>query len=161
MPAINKEKLIIMPINKFTWLSKSAIDIMKISKLIAPATFLSIGLSLGNVVIAGQKQKLPFIGTRYFNFMGGTGTNQAITIDKNGKTTISKNFHGTFHGTVSTGVVYQGKFSNPITINDRGIIIYKYLFKENKIYILDKDGKIEKDCRREGEICEAGLSKDD
>ncbi len=145
-----------MPTNKFTWLSRYAIDIMKISKLIASATLLSIGLLSGNGVLAGQKQKLPFIGTRYFNFMGGTGTNQSITIDKNGKTTISKFFHGTFHGTGSTGVVYQGKFSNPITINYYGDI-YKYLFKDNNIYILDKDGKIEKDCRREGEICEAGL----
>ncbi len=38
---------------------------MKISNLIASATILSIGLLFSSSVIAGDKQKLPFVGTYY------------------------------------------------------------------------------------------------
>jgi hypothetical protein len=125
---------------------------MKIIKLIASVTLILIDISFGNTVIAGEKQKLPFTGTKWFNLYGGTGTGQSITIEKNGRTVIK------VHGTVSTGVIYKGRFSNPITINDEGTI-YKYLFKNKKIYELDQNGQIKKGCRREGEVCEAELSK--
>jgi hypothetical protein len=118
---------------------------MKITKLIASTALLSFGLLSGNGVIAGQKQKLPFVGTRYFNFMGGTGTVESITIEKNGTVTLK------IHGTVSTEVYYTGKFSNPV---DGGLLL-----KGNKVYRLDNNGQIIKGCRREGEICEAELSK--
>lgn len=35
---------------------------------------LSISLLVGSIVTARKKQKLPFVGTKYFNFIGGTGT---------------------------------------------------------------------------------------
>jgi hypothetical protein len=98
-----------------------------------------------NNYVAREKQKLPFIGTRYFNFMGGTGTVESITIDKNGKVTLK------VHGTVSTEVYYTGKFSNPV-----GDLL---LLNGNKVYRLDDKGQIIKGCRREGEVCEAELSK--
>jgi hypothetical protein len=140
-----------MLINKFTWLSRSAVDITKTSKFIASAILLSISLSFGNGVIAGQKHKFPFIGTRYFNFMGGTGTNESITIEKNGTTTLKYVGHlsGRFGDPV---ILYKGKFSNPIKLKDGKA----YLLKGNKIYLL-KNGQIQKGCRREDEVCEAEL----
>jgi hypothetical protein len=156
--AINQEKSNIMPTNKFTWLSRSAIDIMKISKLIASATLLSIGLLFSSSVIAGDKQKLPFVGTRSFNFLGGTATGLNITIEKNGNTTISYDYKTA--GKRISGVSYKGKFSNPIDLKDGSGILgqtCRYLFKNNKVYAISADGKIIKGCRGEGTICESAL----
>jgi hypothetical protein len=84
--------------------------------------------------------KLPFIGTRAFNFLGGSGTGQTITIEANGNTTIK------LHGTASSSVLYSGKFSNPIM----GLLI-----KGNKIYRLGSDGQ---SCNpQEGLPCETSL----
>jgi hypothetical protein len=129
----------------------TAIYNMKVTKIVASAALLSIGLLSSNGVIAGQK--LPFVGTRYFNFMGGTGTNESITIEKNGTITLKYVDH--FSGRHGDPVVlYKGKFSNPIKLKDGT----GYLLKGNKIYLLE-NGKIEKGCITEGEVCEAELSK--
>ena len=48
-----------------------------------------------------KAQKLPFVGTRYFNFAGGMGTEESITITKKGNVTIK------IYGKSSTGVLYK------------------------------------------------------
>ncbi len=125
---------------------------MRIIKVIASATLLSIGFLSGNGVIAGQKQKLPFVGTRSFNFMGGNYTNESITIEKDG--TVILKALGNFRG--SGSVMYRGKFSNPIRFVDGVQKIY--LLKGNKIYRLLKNGQIEKGCWPSAHpLCEAEL----
>jgi hypothetical protein len=122
---------------------------MKIIKLIALSALISVEVLAGNVVFA--KEKLPFIGMRWFNIYGGSGTGQSITIEKNGRTTIR------VHGTVSTGIMYEGKFSNPIAINEGGEI-HKYLLRNNKIYGLGKNGVILRGCwPSKSPLCESEL----
>ncbi len=83
--------------------------------------------------------KLPFVGTRYFNFDGGTGTERSMTIAKNGQTTIK------LHGLYSIETIYQGKYQNPLLIKDVGGSYY-YQIKGDKIYMLNKDKKLEHGC---------------
>lgn len=90
---------------------------------------------------------LPFVGTRYFNFLGGTGTGHTITIEENGTMTVEIN------GTIESSVLYQGEFSNPIFL-DNGLGL---LLSSGQIYQLSADGKISEGCKREGTICEADL----
>jgi hypothetical protein len=97
--------------------------------------------------IATAQQRLPFIGTRYFNFMGGSGTGQSITIEKDGTFTMK------FYGKVKTSVTNRGKFSNPLILDDGS----KYLLKDNKIYSITPNGQIRKGCRGEGILCESTL----
>lgn len=93
------------------------------------------------------KQNLPFVGTRFFNFLGGNGTGQSITIQADGTTIIK------IHGTVSSSVEYSGKFSNPIILPDgRGLLL-----KGDRIYSLSANGQIARGCRGEGTLCESGL----
>ena len=92
-------------------------------------------------------QNLPFVGTRFFNFLGGSGTGQSITIQADG-TTIVK-----LHGTVSSSVQYSGKFSNPIRLEDG----FGLILKDDKIYSLSPNGQIGKGCKGEGSICESDL----
>ncbi|MDO4251201.1 MAG: hypothetical protein Q4C68_06795 [Moraxella sp.] len=83
--------------------------------------------------------KLPFVGIRYFNFDGGTGTERSITITKNGQATIK------LHGMYSIDTIYQGKYQNPLLIKDDGSSYY-YQIKGDKIYMLNKDKKLEHGC---------------
>ncbi|HIK33137.1 MAG TPA: hypothetical protein IGS17_17030 [Oscillatoriales cyanobacterium M59_W2019_021] len=94
-----------------------------------------------------QGPVLPFIGTRAFNFLGGTGTGHTITIAEDGRTTIE------IHGTAGSTVIYQGAFSNPLSV-ESGLGL---LLKDDKIYQLSPDGEIATDCKGEGTICEAEL----
>ncbi len=112
-----------------------------IALLLLTITFVS------NMVIA--QEKLPFLGTRSFNFDGGSGTGHSITIKKDGSTTVK------IHGTVSTLVLYKGKFANPILLKDGT----GWLLKGNKIYALTS-GKIDNDCMGDGKPCESELFKE-
>lgn len=94
-------------------------------------------------------QNLPFVGTRFFNFLGANGTGQSITIQADG-TTIVKS-----HGTVSSSVQYLGKFSNRIRLEDGFGLILNYDY--DKIYSLSPNGKIGKGCKGEGTLCESNL----
>ena len=94
-----------------------------------------------------EKAKLPFVGTKFFNFLGGSGTGQSITIKKDGATIVKT------HGVFNSSVVYKGKFSNPIIFKDR----FGLLLKDNKIYSLSPDGQIGKGCKGEGTLCESSL----
>ncbi|MFB2983667.1 hypothetical protein [Microseira sp. BLCC-F43] len=92
-------------------------------------------------------QNLPFVGTRFFNFIGGNGTGQSITIQADGTTIIKS------HGTVSSSVEYRGKFSNRIRLeNGFGLIL-----NDDKIYSLSPNGQIGKGCKGEGTLCESDL----
>ncbi|CAN1213242.1 hypothetical protein TUMEXPCC7403_23755 [Tumidithrix helvetica PCC 7403] len=93
------------------------------------------------------RETLPFIGTRWFNFLGGNGTGQSITIASNGATTIK------FHGTMSSSVLYKGYFSNPIILNDGS----KLLIEGSKIYNLGLNEHSAKDCKPQEKPCEAEL----
>ena len=94
---------------------------------------------------ASEKQ-LPFVGTKRFNFLGGSGTGQSITIGADGRTTIK------LHGTMNTSVQYSGAFTNPIVVeNGNGL-----LFKNDKVYRVSPDGQIIKSCDGKA-TCEAAL----
>lgn len=62
--------------------------------------FLAI-LTCQSALAAGN---LPFVGKKYFNFAGGSGTEQSIVINKTGNVTMR------FHGTTATGITYRGKY---------------------------------------------------
>lgn len=114
---------------------------------ITTSLLLTITFIVSNMVIA--QEKLPFLGTRSFNFYMGSGTGHSITIKKDGSTTVK------IHGTVSTEVLYRGKFANPIVLKDGT----GWLLKGNKIYALT-NGKIDNDCRGDGKPCESELFKE-
>ncbi|GET42240.1 hypothetical protein [Microseira wollei] len=94
-------------------------------------------------------QKLPFVGIIFFNFLGGTGTGQSITIQADGTTIIK------IHGTVSSSVQYRGKFSNRIRLENGFGLILNYDY--DKIYSLSPNGQIAKGCKGEGTLCESNL----
>lgn len=94
-------------------------------------------------------QNLPFVGTRLFNFLGGNGTVQSITIQADGTTIIKS------HGTVNSSVEYRGKFSNRIRLQDGFGLILNYDY--DKIYSLSPNGQLAKGCKREGTLCESNL----
>ncbi|MFM6017403.1 MAG: hypothetical protein ACKPE3_39320 [Sphaerospermopsis kisseleviana] len=93
------------------------------------------------------QQILPFVGTRFFNFLRGSGTGQSITINQDGNTVVK------LHGTMNTLVMYTGKFTNPLILEDG----FGLLFQDDKIYQLKPDGKIAKGCRGEGKPCDSDL----
>lgn len=99
---------------------------------------------------AMAKDALPFVGGRYFNLAGGNGTEQTISIDKSGNTLIE------LHGKFGSGVVYRGKYK-AIMCDEYGEC-YKIIAKD-KIASVDKDGKIQMNCRADDEPCVAPLYK--
>jgi hypothetical protein len=124
---------------------------MKINKFAALTSLLIIGIS--NIAVA--QQKIPFTGTRYFNFMGGSGTEQSITVEKNGVATLKH------YGVVSSGVSWKGKFANPLILTDQGGLLgqklHGLLFKNNKVYAITDDGQIIKGCKGKETLCESKL----
>lgn len=88
---------------------------------------------------------LPFIGSRHFNFFGGSGTGYEIEIGSNGKCKV------TLNGTSDSTVLYEGVFSNPLHLPD-----YLLYIEGNHIYSLDKEGNVQNDCR-DGKPCVSEL----
>jgi hypothetical protein len=62
---------------------------------------------------------LPFVGKRYFNFLGGSGTGHTITIDGTGKTIIE------LHGSQQSSVLYRGPFRERMSYESGGGITIK------------------------------------
>ncbi|MBD2232748.1 hypothetical protein [Phormidium tenue] len=89
----------------------------------------------------------PFFGDRYFNFYGGNGTGQSITIELDGATTVEQ------HGTESSSVLYRGQFSNPLILDDGE----RLRIEGNTISKISEDGDIISGCNGEGEPCESEL----
>jgi hypothetical protein len=98
-------------------------------------------------VIAEDKIELPFIGTKYFNFMGGRGTEQSITITKDG-TVILKSYGVPEAGT-DPSVDYKGKYSKLIKVNKYEI----YKIDGSEIYRVNAKGVVGKGCEGEGIPC--------
>jgi hypothetical protein len=94
-----------------------------------------------------QPEILPFIGTKSYNFLSGSGTGQSMTITNDGNVIIK------IHGTQESEIIYRGQFTNPIRIeNEFGLLI-----EGNKIYQLDVNGKMTTGCKGEGKVCESEL----
>ncbi len=90
--------------------------------------------------------ELPFVGTRFFNFEGGSGTGQSITIEADGTTTVKA------HGTMQRSIRYTGKFSNPILFeNGFGVRL-----NGNKVQLVTPDDPTGKRCQSRGP-CETSL----
>lgn len=92
---------------------------------------------------------LPFVGKRYFNFMGGSGTGESIHISKTGKTIIES------CGKFSCIINYRGQFKNVIPAPD-GF----YKFTSNKVYWIQRNGELMRGCSGEdSDPCVAELYK--
>lgn len=110
------------------------------SMLILVLTFTLPSQALAKTAHTKQAtNQLPFVGTRYFNFDGGTGTERSITIAKNGQTTVKA------HGLYAIDTIYQGNYQNPLLIQD-GNSRYYYQIKGDDIYMLNKDKQLEQGC---------------
>lgn len=103
-----------------------------------------------------QAEGLPFTGTKFFNFMGGTGTGRSITIDNNGRITLKS------YGAASAGaeefIDYQGMYNVPITTPNGYLRI-----EGDKIYATDEAGNIPtpaelQECQDQDVPCEALLT---
>jgi hypothetical protein len=91
---------------------------------------------------------LPFVGTKRFNFLNGSGTGQSITIEADGTTTVK------LHGTMNTSVSYSGPFTNPIIFPDGDGV----KLEGDTIYSLRADGTIAEGCIRADEPCKSELN---
>ena len=83
------------------------------------------------------QQNLPFVGTRRFNFFGGTGTGQSIVIGAHGQTMVR------LHGTQSSSVEYDGEFTNPIVL-DNG---FRLSIQGDRIFSTGVNGEASVGCR--------------
>ena len=97
---------------------------------------------------AAYAANVPFVGTKYFNFEGGSGTAQNITIAANGYTVIK------YCGVARCSLQYKGKFKNLVYVKDDKQYLF---FKGNKVYNLDQNKKIRMDCRGDGMACVSDL----
>ena len=102
---------------------------------------LILSLSLNFIAHAdtSTKDNLPFVGSRGFNFFGGTGTAMSITIDEDGKTLVAR------HGTGKSSVAYRGPFKNPIPVEGSETL----LIEGNKITSYE-NGKPSTGCNGNG-----------
>lgn len=89
---------------------------------------------------------LPFVGKRNFNFYGGNGTEQAITLTGDGQVEVVQ------FGSSGPSVLYAGKFTNPLAQTGGG----ELLFRDGKVYLYEK-GQPTLDCRGDGNACESEL----
>lgn len=94
---------------------------------------LLITLTALAISIPALAQNLPFVGERYFNFLGGSGTGYTIEIKASGDTHIQ------LHGTQSSATIYQGKYQTYLPYIFEGKIIGYHQIKGDKIYELDKN----------------------
>jgi len=93
--------------------------------------------------LAGAKSlPLPFIGKAWFNWMGGTGTQEYIIIKSSGQTEIG------MCGTAGCGASYKGAFSDLIDINGNGKTFYT--FSDTTITMLDENKNIDRSCNETG-----------
>lgn len=98
--------------------------------------FLLIALTSGSAL---AKPALPFIGTKNFNFMGGSGTGESITIKRDGTAKIM------IHGTDGSAVQYSGRFSYS-GMRSKEYPSLGWLFKNGKVYSTE-NGKISTGCQ--------------
>lgn len=89
-------------------------------------------------------ETLPFVGMRKFNFEGGNGTGQSVTISKNGQMTFR--FYGSYAAGNRTSVTYKGKYKNPIRIDEDAIYKIEKIKGKWTISEFDKHGNIKTGC---------------
>lgn len=89
-------------------------------------------------------ESLPFVGKREFNFEGGSGTGQTITISKNGNTVIR--LHGSMAAGSQVGIVYKGKYKNPLRVYDDTMYKIEKIHGKWVISQLDGKGNIQTGC---------------
>jgi len=96
---------------------------------------------------------LPFIGKAWFNFAGGSGTNEFVVIKKNGHTIIG------VCGLSSCGEVYNGKYKKIFKLypdSDRA-----YSFSNNKVMMMSsRTGKVIRKCNDYGSNYDDGTYGD-
>ena len=83
------------------------------------------------------QQNLPFVGTRRFNFFGGAGTGQGMTIEADGQTIVK------LYGTQSSSVEYSGQFTSPIVLEDG----FRLLIKDDRTFSTGVNGEASAGCR--------------
>ncbi|MBL0202342.1 MAG: hypothetical protein IPP81_19955 [Chitinophagaceae bacterium] len=125
---------------------------LKYKDTVTSKSFSGDTVSLNPKVAPEEKIELPFLGTKYFNFMGGSGTGQSITITKDG-TVILKSYGAPEAGT-DPSINYKGKYAKIIKVNKDEI----YKIEGNKIYMVNAKGVVEKGCEGEGIPCISGLN---
>jgi len=102
-------------------------------------------------------QPLPFIGKRSFNFAGGRGTEQYITIQQNGQTVIEScgaalmDDNGNFQEP-SCSVDWKGPFATPLKTSTA-----MYRVEKERIYQIEPDGSPARDCMASREDCSVSL----
>ena len=94
-----------------------------------------LGVLLCQSALASSK--LPFVGERYFNFMGGNITEQLITINKSGSVAIVST---SMTGEAQTE--YKGRYKTLMCGNQ---VCYKIINK-NQIALTDKQGRVQSEC---------------
>lgn len=111
-----------------------------------------IGIVLAmNAASAIAEPQLPFIGKRFYNFMGGSGTLESVQIKPNGQTIIM------MYGTVSSGSIYKGAYKTLIPMGDG---LY-YRFTKSNVSQVDGNGKVEFGCSGDDEkACIEVLTKE-
>lgn len=112
--------------------------------------YLLINLSLQLII-----NEYPFIGTRHFNFTGGSCCNETISISKEGKCIIKAYQASEIGNNVLT--IYNGEYSQVIWIYSKGKKEYGYKIEKNYITQLNANGKAESGCREEGKPCRTRL----
>ncbi len=116
---------------------------------------LLITLTAMAISIPAFAQNLPFVGTKWFTFTDDAigGIYHSIHIKANGDTTVHSNIMG------MTSTDYQGKFQNPLPIEDEnGKISIYFLIKDGKVHGLDGKKQPETGCDGvEGKPCVAIL----
>ena len=95
--------------------------------------------------------QLPFIGEKYFNFGGGSGTGSSITITKDGLVIIKGvPDPGAERMGAKGEIEFKGQYKTIIKTKD-GI---RYKIEADKISMVDAKGNIEKGCGNMGdELC--------
>ena len=121
---------------------------------------LIILLAFNTIINAQSKPKLPFVGKRYFNFMGGNGTGEVIQINSDGSCMIYTD--GGPHG--NEELIFNGKYSSKILAyrkNASGKLefVAGYSIIGNKIFLINVKGKIEKGCLGDEKPCQSTLDK--
>ncbi len=117
-------------------------------------TFTSLLIILNQIAFCQPPMEVPFIGTRSFNFVGGTGTEQSITIDLKGNCKV---YFIPCCGLPIKKPVYNKKFTNPLKLIYKDYlgktVVEYYKIEGEFIYLLDEKRNIKLGCKEEEEPC--------
>ena len=112
-----------------------------------PHCFIATPQEPARKVTTSKTEDLPFIGRRTFNFYGGSGTTQVITITNGGSTTIET------VGRESSTIEFSGPYKNPIAIPNTDTAYY---IENNEIFYTT-GGEAATGCKDEETTCSSGL----